>query len=71
MAKQKNQEKDLYGSWDLFSLADAHPELYNDNDLGLILQKGNELDNKIQNFAKISKILIKQCKREIIIYNIK
>lgn len=49
MAKRKNKDDDLYGGFDLFSMAEAHPELYSDNDLGLIIQKTTELDTQVQN----------------------
>lgn len=49
MAKRKKEEKDLYGGLDLFSLVEAYPEYFPNNDLGLVLEKTIEIDKQVNN----------------------
>lgn len=46
MAKRKNND-DLYGGFDLFSMADAHPEYFGNDSLGLIIEKAADIDRQV------------------------
>ena len=46
MAKRKNYS-DLYGGFDLFSMADAHPEYFGNDSLDLIIEKAAEIDRQV------------------------
>ncbi|CUU92129.1 Cpp14 [Campylobacter hyointestinalis] len=46
MAKRKNND-DLYGRFDLFSMADAHPEYFGNDSLGLIIEKAADIDRQV------------------------